>query len=566
MPETIAAEVVNEETTDSRDDADENFRSTGKEDPSWQVVKRVDLASGELGERRTQQGGLVARAKLTRTGVFQYRQPDGSIRRELRHPDEVFDKDSLDSLAHATVTDDHPDKVTPHNWKQVAIGHVAGRPKKAGDFVAQDVHIQHDAAIDKAQKGKLQEASCGYECAIDPTPGTYDGEPYDAIQRRIRYNHVALGPPGWGRAGPEVRLHLDSGAGVSVGSGDTPTDSPEQTHSKAAFARSAEVKAFGDHLQPSTKKEHGKLADAHKQAAEAHDYAALHGDPAQKDAHQKAATDHYKVAKSEEGMAEGSSDSNVAQSDAADAVAPPVTPPPYVRGMAVETEVEQVARLDSELRTIKAENERLRGENDVLKTRTDNETRAGQLALERQRLDSAFDTMLEAIDAGRTYIKKFTRVREDGAYKTIHDVRREVIAALEPGMHLDAKASDDYVAGVYEATIRRAREAERGRNALACASSPLVAPGIAGLRGDALRKSGGMGGRQKDPENEDDDPDDEHDDAITAQMQKNMFQKQKDAWKKKKDRRASDGRAPKPVPAFNGGNQGDFSGGFGGGM
>ena len=227
-----------------------------RDDSKWERVQRVDLASGELGERkRTQQGGLVARANMTRTGVLKYRQPDGSVRRELRHPDEVFDKDSLATLAHATLTADHPSKVTPSNWKAVTIGHVAGTPHKAGKFVQGDIHIQHGDAIDSAERGHLQELSCGYECAIDPTPGEYEGQPYDAVQRRIRYNHVAAGPAGWGRAGPEVRMHLDGGACVS--GGDEPSaryvrDKMAETEAEKKIREDAERKARADADQMAT--------------------------------------------------------------------------------------------------------------------------------------------------------------------------------------------------------------------------------------------------------------------------------------------------------------------------
>lgn len=184
-------------------------------EPTWEKVKRVDLAAGQLGDkRRTQQGGLIARANLTRTGIFTYRNADGSTRRELRHPDDVFDPESLKTLAHATFTDDHPDKVHPDNWRHVARGHVVD-PRKDGNFVAGEVHIQDAEAIRKAEKGDLQETSCGYECRLDPTPGKYNGEDYDARQKDIRYNHVAAGPAGWGRAGSQVRLHLDSAFAVS---------------------------------------------------------------------------------------------------------------------------------------------------------------------------------------------------------------------------------------------------------------------------------------------------------------------------------------------------------------
>lgn len=224
------------------------------EEQQWERVHRIDLSSGTVGERRrTQQGGLIARANLTRTGVFEYRQQDGTVRRELRHPDEVFDKDSMASLAHATLTDDHPERVHPGNFKQVTIGHVAGTPKREGDFLASDIHVQDAEGIRKAETGKLQELSCGYECSLDPTPGEYNGEKYDAIQRKIRYNHVAAGPAGWGRAGPQVRMHLDSRAGVS-GLAESPARS------------GAYVSTMADVVDERISKLEKEIADAKKRA------------------------------------------------------------------------------------------------------------------------------------------------------------------------------------------------------------------------------------------------------------------------------------------------------------
>lgn len=177
---------------------------------------RLDLAQGTVEHRRkTPQGGLVADANLSRIGVLEYRNPDGSVRRELRHPDEVFKPDSLATFAHAPLTVDHPGLVTPDNWQKVTVGHVAGSPSKDGKMLAGEVHIQDGRTIDRVERGELVELSCGYQCRLEMTPGEYEGQKYDAIQRDIRGNHVALGPKGWGRAGPEVRLHLDGGASVS---------------------------------------------------------------------------------------------------------------------------------------------------------------------------------------------------------------------------------------------------------------------------------------------------------------------------------------------------------------
>ena len=45
---------------------------------------------------------------------------------------------------------------------------------------------------------------CGYECDLDETPGVPRGTPYQRVQRGIDYNHLRIGPEGWGRAGTGV--------------------------------------------------------------------------------------------------------------------------------------------------------------------------------------------------------------------------------------------------------------------------------------------------------------------------------------------------------------------------
>lgn len=57
--------------------------------------------------------------------------------------------------------------------------------------------------LGKIEDGKL-ELSCGYHCKWDFTPGVYEGQPYDAVQREIRGNHLALVKAG--RCGPDVAV------------------------------------------------------------------------------------------------------------------------------------------------------------------------------------------------------------------------------------------------------------------------------------------------------------------------------------------------------------------------
>ncbi len=162
---------------------------------------------------RTQVGGARVPARLSRTGVLTYINPDGSKRRELRLASEIFKADSLATLEHAPVIDikDHTGMVTPQTWRQVSLGHVVG-VRQEGKFIVGDLLVQDQATLDAIENQDRTEISCGYRCVLDMTPGVYEGEAYDCVQRNIRYNHAALCPPNRGRAGPEVGLRLDSNA------------------------------------------------------------------------------------------------------------------------------------------------------------------------------------------------------------------------------------------------------------------------------------------------------------------------------------------------------------------
>jgi len=176
------------------------------------VIKgRTRFDVGSLGEVTiTPQGGFSIPAFLTRTGVFDYVQDDGTVIREYRPPEEVFNADSLATLPNAPLTHLHPtDPMTPKMHRKHNMGHVeSGTVKQDGDKIAARTVWQAQEAVDAIRNG-TRELSCGYNCDVDETAGVApDGERYDRIQRNIRYNHVALVPDG--RAGPEVRLRLDS--------------------------------------------------------------------------------------------------------------------------------------------------------------------------------------------------------------------------------------------------------------------------------------------------------------------------------------------------------------------
>jgi uncharacterized protein len=237
---------------------------------------------GTLGEvEATPQGGLAIPAFLTRSGVFDYEQADGSVIREYRPPDEVFNADSLSTLPNATMTNEHPDgrgsggdHVHPGNFKKLVVGHVeAGSVKQANDKIAARLIIQDAKTIADIKAKRKRELSCGYHCDVDETPGvTANGERYDQIQRNIRYNHVALVPDG--RAGPQVRLRLDA-TGNQQGSQTvdyetirgTRYEVGSEAHAAAARARTDRQRKRAD-ARAKQQAERGKLK-ARLDAAEA---------------------------------------------------------------------------------------------------------------------------------------------------------------------------------------------------------------------------------------------------------------------------------------------------------
>jgi hypothetical protein len=155
----------------------------------------------------TEEGYLIDTPILGRVGIQSYKRADGSIARELRLPEEVFNADSLASFSGKPITDDHPSEmVTSKNAKKLTVGLIQSPARQDGDNVVASIIIHDGEMIDKAKNGGKKELSLGYKVDLEETPGVWNGEHYDAIQRNIRVNHLAIVPRG--RAG-NARLNLD---------------------------------------------------------------------------------------------------------------------------------------------------------------------------------------------------------------------------------------------------------------------------------------------------------------------------------------------------------------------
>ncbi len=152
----------------------------------------------------TPEGYLIDNPILTRVGIFEYHNADGTVRRELRLPEEVFAAESLASYKGKPIILTHEaGLVNTDNVQQEHIGTVLSEGVQDGENVRAQIVI-HDA---ESLSSGLRELSLGYTQTPEETPGIWNGQRYDAIQRDIRINHLALVQKA--RAGEQARLNID---------------------------------------------------------------------------------------------------------------------------------------------------------------------------------------------------------------------------------------------------------------------------------------------------------------------------------------------------------------------
>ena len=173
--------------------------------PKLKKVIRLDNLSLDQ-TYYTEEGYLKDHPIVTRTGIFEYVNADGTVSRELRLPDEVFDPESLGSYKGKPVIITHDAGcIDKDNVHQEQIGTILSDGYRDGDKVRAEIII-HDT--DELKSCGLRELSLGYNLDLEFTSGVWNGQHYDAIQRNIRINHLALVQEA--RAGETARLNIDS--------------------------------------------------------------------------------------------------------------------------------------------------------------------------------------------------------------------------------------------------------------------------------------------------------------------------------------------------------------------
>lgn len=204
-------------------------------------VRRLDCIQLDAADSTyfTAEGYLVDHPILTSCGIFEYTNPDGSVRRELRLPKYVFDPASLKTYRGKPVIITHEAGVVDKdNVDREQIGTILSDGYQDGEDVRAEIIIHNTDAM---QDCGLRELSLGYNLDLVEEPGVWNGEPYDAIQTNIVINHLALVASA--RAGEQARLNIDGSDEPELKGGksmkNTHTDgvdlSPEQLEEAIAL-------------------------------------------------------------------------------------------------------------------------------------------------------------------------------------------------------------------------------------------------------------------------------------------------------------------------------------------
>lgn len=185
------------------------------------ALLRVPVALGM--DARTVDGNgwfEVKNNPISKAGIFPYsgRQLglDGENAdrtfRVLRPPEELNNPECIASFKLIPWVDDHT-MIGP-NAVKVSENALPAEKKGVQGVIGEDVYFRDGvlfanikafsstlAALIEAGKKEL---SAGYRCVYDMTSGVWNGQAYDAVQRKIRGNHLALVKEG--RMGPDVAV------------------------------------------------------------------------------------------------------------------------------------------------------------------------------------------------------------------------------------------------------------------------------------------------------------------------------------------------------------------------
>jgi hypothetical protein len=233
---------------------------------SKKLFRRFDLTKLDKAEI-TPQGFLRIPVFAARTGVQVYRTNDGTIVREFRPPEEVFSEQTMGSLRSIPITNDHPKQmVSLDNAKELVIGYTSDTIQNIDNkYLKTEAIIMDKKTIEDIQSGKI-EVSMGYEVELDETPGEFEGQKFDMVQRNIVHNHLAIVDRG--RAGPNVSLKLDSGDAMEIEENHKGDSMPKIKVGDKEFEVAADLAEAFKSMKENFKKEMDEMKKSKKDEAE----------------------------------------------------------------------------------------------------------------------------------------------------------------------------------------------------------------------------------------------------------------------------------------------------------
>lgn len=163
-------------------------------------------------------GFLRCTASILCAGVMTYQRaeveaaepPEGLEQLKIYvSPEELADPEGISTLEGMPA-------VIGHTWQTASglsdCGSISGSPQIQNDHLIADILLKQPEAVRRVMlpagdPQRLEEISCAGNWSIVWEPGlSPEGEAYDGYFVKLRYNHVALLPPGAGRAGASVRI------------------------------------------------------------------------------------------------------------------------------------------------------------------------------------------------------------------------------------------------------------------------------------------------------------------------------------------------------------------------
>lgn len=154
--------------------------------------RRTRIAVGATPIRVTAEGWKVYEGTATMGNVIlPYQNP---LRLEFRPEEEATSDEAVESMEGVPITNDHPDDLLdPNTVKEHTEGAVLKAWKESGEFPKIRVRliVYTKALQDQIEAGKV-ELSPGYNTDPDLSPGEYKGQPFHVVQRRVKYNHLAV--------------------------------------------------------------------------------------------------------------------------------------------------------------------------------------------------------------------------------------------------------------------------------------------------------------------------------------------------------------------------------------